>query len=109
MPLPTVTHHGARRCHAQAKHTGQRCKNPAAHGMGVCRMHGARRPESVKRGPNHPGYRHGGETLSAKAERSTRLAELRQLEDQLLDLGSLEGARWRGRKPLASRDRSNKQ
>jgi len=103
MPLPTVTHHGARRCHAQAKHDGQRCQNPAAHGMGVCRMHGARRPETVKRGPDHPGYRHGEETLAAKAERSTKLAELRELELLLVEAGSLEGPRWRGRKPAASR------
>jgi hypothetical protein len=99
VPLPTVRLHGARRCHAQAKHNGQRCQNPAAHGLGVCRMHGARRPETVRRGPDHPGYRHGAETLPAKAERSRRLAELRALEADMTKLGVLEGAQWRGRKP----------
>lgn len=62
-------------------------------------MHGARRPETVKRGPDHPGYRHGHETLEAKAERSRRLAELRQLEGVLHTAGILVGPRWRGRKP----------
>jgi hypothetical protein len=43
-------------------------------------MHGARRPETVRRGANHPQYRHGRETLVAKAERSRRLKELGDLE-----------------------------
>jgi len=49
----------------------------------------------------HPGYKHGQETLEAKAERSSRLAELRGLEALLFSLGLASGARWRGRKPAA--------
>ena len=30
----------ARQCHAKAKQTGNRCKNPAIHGGTVCRYHG---------------------------------------------------------------------
>lgn len=41
---------------------------------------GAAKPTAIKRGANHPQYRHGRETLEAKAERSKRLAELRELE-----------------------------
>ncbi len=66
----------------------------------VCRMYGARRPETIRRGANHPQYRHGGETLEAKAERSRRLAELRDLEALSLELGLATGPRWRGRKPI---------
>ena len=73
--------------------------NPAAFGMSVCRYHGARRPATVKRGANHPQYRHGGETLEVKAERSRRLAELWELEALSFALGLASGPRWRGRKP----------
>ena len=99
MPLPAITMHGATRCRAKAKHSGQRCMNPAAHGMPVCRVHGARRPETVRRGVDHSAYIHGAETLQAKAERSTGLAELRDLEAAMIVLGVHEGARWPGRKP----------
>ncbi len=61
----------------------------------------ARRPETVKQGANHPQYRHGRETLGAKAERSRGLAELRELEALSFALGLASGGRWRGRKPKA--------
>ena len=64
-------------------------------------MHGARRSETVRRGANHPQYRHGGETLGAKAERSRVLVELRELEALSFALGLASGPRWRGRKPSA--------
>lgn len=99
MPLPTITYHGARQCHARAKHSGTQCRNPAAYGMATCRYHGARRPENIRVGKHHPQWRHGGETLEAKAERSLRLAELRDLEGLMLALGQFTGPRWRGRKP----------
>jgi hypothetical protein len=50
------------------------------------------------RGATHPQYRHGEETLAAKAERSKRLAELRDLEALSFSLGLATGPRWRGRK-----------
>ena len=99
MPLPSIISGKARRCTATCKARGDQCFNPAAFGMAVCRYHGARKPNMVKRGANHPQYRHGGETLEAKAERSRGLAELRELEALSFALGLASGPRWRGRKP----------
>ena len=73
--------------------------NPAAYGQVVCRMHGAREPETIKQGADHPLFIHGQETLEAKAERSARLAELREIEAFMFETGMVSGARWRGRKP----------
>jgi hypothetical protein len=69
--------------------------------MKVCRYHGARKPETILRGANHPQYRHGQETLDAKAGRSQRLGELRELEALSFALGMASGHKWRGRKPRA--------
>lgn len=101
MPLPNISTGTALQCHAKAKHSGLRCLSPAAFGMKVCRVHGARRPETIKRGEAHPNFKTGTETLEAKAVRSARLAELRDLEATMVLLGALEGSRWRGRKPKA--------
>ncbi len=103
MPLPSVRSGAALQCRAKAKGTGLQCFNPAATKWSspVCRVHGARKPETIKRGKDHPAYRHGDQTLEAKALRSARLAELRDLEASMVLLGVLEGARWRGRKPKA--------
>jgi hypothetical protein len=99
MPLPGIISGKAKRCSAKCKSRGDRCFNPTAYGMAVCRCHGARRPETVMRGPNHPQYKHGQETLEAKKERSLRLAELRELEELSYALELNTGTRWRGRKP----------
>ena len=99
MPLSNIISGKARRCSAKCKARGAQCFNPAAFGMAVCRYHGARRPETIKQGAIHPQYRHGGETLEAKAERSRRLTELRVLEAALYAHGMATGPRWRGRKP----------
>lgn len=102
MPLAGVGD-TVKQCTARAKHSGARCRNPAVVAWGssgrVCRMHGARRPGTIRRGANHPQYRHGGETLEAKAARSERLAELRDLEALSFSLGLAMGSRWRGRQP----------
>jgi hypothetical protein len=45
----------------------------------VCRMHGIRKPNMVRRGANDPQYRYVWETLYAKAERSGRLRVLEAL------------------------------
>ena len=99
MPLPSVELHGAARCTARSRRTGERCKNPSAFSSTTCRYHGARRPESVPRGIRHWNYKNGAETLVAKGARSTKLAELRNLESTLVAQGLLTGPRWRGRKP----------
>jgi hypothetical protein len=102
MPLPGVGD-TVKQCTARAKHSGARCRNPAVVCWGgsgrVCRMHGARKAGTVRRGVEHPQYRHGEETLEAKAERSRKLAELRDLEALSCALGIVSGPRWRGRKP----------
>lgn len=101
MPLPSLNH-GALQCKAKAKHSGCRCKNPAAFGMKVCRVHGARRPHTIMKGEAHPNYKHGLETLAAKAERSAGLVELRRLEGLMHDLGMATAHRIPGRKPSSN-------
>ena len=99
MPISSVTANPALRCRAKSKQSGKRCMNPSAYGQPVCRMHGARKLETIKRGTDHPLFIHGQETLEAKSERSARLAELREIEALMFETGMATGARWRGRKP----------
>lgn len=99
MPLPSVVHHHAAQCHATSKRSGQRCRNPAAYGMPVCRFHGARKREMVLRGEDHPNYRHGEATQEAKDAHSAGLAEIDRLEKVLRALGVVCGPRRRGPKP----------
>ncbi len=99
MPLPTLHMHGAKQCRARSKRTGNQCQNPAAFGMPVCRMHGARHPHTTLRGEAHPGYKHGHETLEAKAVRSSKLFELRRLEALMHLLGMTTSKKSPGRKP----------
>lgn len=77
MPLPYLTE--TKRCTAKAKSTQLSCKNPAAHGCKTCRMHGARKPENIRRGANHPQYKHGRETTEAKIDRQAAVKRLHQL------------------------------
>ena len=100
MPLPSVFEHGASQCTARAKSTRQRCLNPAAYGCSTCRLHGARKLTSIKRGKCHPNYRHGTETLPAKLQRSLKLAELREIENDLIKRGLIKCKRTVGRKPV---------
>ena len=99
MPLPSVSQHGASQCTARAKSTKHRCLNPAAYGCKTCRLHGARKATSIKRGKCHPNYQHGTETLEAKRQRSIKLAELREIEDHLIKRGLMRRKRTVGRKP----------
>lgn len=104
MPLPNVTKGKARRCTAKCKARGDRCRNPSAYGMRVCRYHGARKLETIKRGANHPQYRHGQETLDAKAERHEMAVFFHETEELMFALGMMASGstRTRGRKPIAS-------
>ncbi len=102
MPLPSVSQHGASRCKARAKSTKHRCLNPAAYGCKTCRLHGARKLTSIKRGKCHPNYQHGMETLEAKRQRSIKLTELRKIEDDLIKRGFIKCKRTVGRKPVIS-------
>lgn len=88
MPLKSLNF-GAKRCTAIAKSTKARCGNPSAFGCQTCRVHGARKPSSIKRGIKHPNYRHGMETLDAKSKRRIKLAELREIEADLIAKGRM--------------------
>lgn len=70
MPLPGIDE--TKRCTATCKARNDQCRNPAAYGMRVCRYHGAKKPETIRKGANHPQYRHGFETLEAKAAHLAR-------------------------------------
>ena len=98
MPLPSITKHRAKQCTAKSKRTGLPCNNPAAYGCRTCKVHGARRPESIKRGEQHPNYVHGGRTLEAQLEQSAPSRRLQQLEDAMHVLGLTAAKRSRGRK-----------
>jgi hypothetical protein len=66
--------------------------------MPVCRFHGARRPESIKRGPAHPQFRHGRETLEARQRRAEGMTRIRRLVDLAVDAGFIR-TRFPGRRP----------
>lgn len=97
MPLPSLSH-GAQQCTALTKRTKQRCKNPAAYGCRTCRMHGARKKESMKRGKDHANFVHGRRTREAEKQHSEFCRRLQQLEDAMHLLGMTTAKRARGRK-----------
>lgn len=99
MPLPSVARYGAKQCTATRKtQPRQRCSNPSAYGCATCRFHGARQQESIKRGKEHPLYKHGGETLEAKARRRLGVSELQMLEELGREIGVISGSKTRGPK-----------
>ena len=102
MPLPAIRNQTALQCKAKAKHSQVRCLNPAAYGMPVCRFHGARKPQTVLKGKDHPNYRHGNETLDARQKRREMSGELAELEAVGFAIGMLRGTRTRGRKAGSS-------
>jgi hypothetical protein len=94
MPLPNKF----QRCRAKAKHSQIQCLNPAAYGCGTCRMHGARKPASIKRGADHPMFKHGMATIEANAEHKAVRADLRKIE-RIMEKWSIgSGPKLRGRK-----------
>ena len=98
MPLPSISKHGAKQCTAKSKRTSLPCNNPAAYGCKTCRMHGARKAESIKRGEQHPNYVHGNRTLESQKKSSEQSARLQMMEDALYLLGMTTAKRSRGRK-----------
>jgi hypothetical protein len=79
MPLPCIKNYGAKQCTAKSKRTKQPCKNPAAFGCKVCRLHGARKAESIKRGKDHPNYKHGKCSLEVRDGYKKDMLELKKL------------------------------
>jgi hypothetical protein len=100
MPLPNMK----KQCTAIKRKTGERCKNPAAWGCNTCRYHGARRPESIKRGADHPQYQHGESTQEARAAYSEASSRLHELEEIGFRSGLMAGRRTPGRKPKMASD-----
>ena len=101
-PLPNVASGRTPQCRARSKRSLRRCKNPCAYGMPVCRFHGARRPESIKRGPAHPQFRHGRETLEARQRRVDGMSRLRSIVDLAVDAGFIR-TRIAGRRPKSAK------
>jgi len=97
MPLHSLSH-GAKQCTAKSKRTSLPCNNPAAYGCRTCRMHGARKAESIKRGKDHVNFVHGRRTLEAQLEQSATSRRLQQIEDAMHLLDMTTAKRSRGRK-----------
>jgi hypothetical protein len=98
MPLPSISKHGAKQCSIKSKRSGLPCKNPAAYGCKSCRLHGARKAESIKRGKDHVNFVHGMRTLVTQKEQSDTTCLLQQLEDAMYLLNMTTAKRLRGRK-----------
>ena len=99
MPLSCISNKTARQCHAKAKSTQKACLNLAAYGSSVCRMHGARKPENIKRGSDHPLFKHGRRSREGQKLHNQRLRELQELEEKGRQLGLITGPKAPGRKP----------
>ena len=99
MPLANLT--PEKQCQAISHRTGERCKNFKAWGCPTrCRYHGARRPETILRGANHPQFRHGNETKEAKNQRQKSSRRLHELVDLGNAIGMFQArTKLRGRKP----------
>jgi hypothetical protein len=91
------------RCQAHSKRTKLQCGAPAERGKRVCRFHGARSTGAKTKAGRlriaQSKTLHGNETRQARAERSTKSAELSSLEDIMHLTGMTNASRTRGRKP----------
>ena len=96
MPLPRLK--AAQLCTALSKRTKEPCKKPAAHGCRTCRMHGARKRETIKQGADHPQYRHGKRTKAYEEESSRTTAKLEALETLGYAMDYMIGPKTRGPK-----------
>lgn len=100
MPLETILSGKAARCSAKAKSTGTRCWRLASFKTPVCYVHGARRPETIRREQNHWNFKTGQATKVQREKDRQTAIELRNLEALSFALGLAVGPKWRGRKPL---------
>ena len=90
MPLLSISKYHAVQCSVNSKRTGLPCNNPAAFSCKTCRMHGARRPESIKRGKLHPNYVHGERSLEGIKRHGEVMAEIRMLTKLAKQLGMIK-------------------
>jgi hypothetical protein len=91
------------RCQAKSKRTKLQCRAPAMKGKAVCRTHGG-----LSTGPKTKEGRircakaktiHGRETRQLRADASSKLGELYELEVMARAVGIITGPRVRGRTP----------
>ena len=90
-------------CKAMSKRTKQQCRAPAMKGKAVCRTHGglstgAKTKEGRIRSAAAKTI-HGRETRQKRAEASSKLGELYELEMLGRAAGVITGPQTRGRKP----------
>ena len=90
MPLPSIAKFNAVKCSAKSKRTKLPCNNPAAYGCKTCRMHGARCPESIKRGKDHPNYVHGERSLEGIQRHREVMARIKMLTKLAKQLGMIK-------------------
>ena len=92
------------RCTARAKGSQTQCRKPAMQGKTKCRTHGGAstgpKTQVGKDAIRQPHFKHGRETLEAKAARSAKDAEMQALEDIMHVMNMTSAARTRGRKAL---------
>ena len=90
-------------CKAQSKRTKQQCRAPAMKGKAVCRTHGglstgAKTKEGRIRCAAAKTM-HGRETRQKRADTSSKLGELYELEVMARATGIIVGSKVRGRRP----------
>ena len=90
MPLPSITKYRAKQCTALTKRTKQPCNNPAAYGCRTCRMHGARKKESIKRGKDHVNFVHGERSLEGIQRHREVMGRIKMLTKLAKQLGMIK-------------------
>ena len=90
MPLPSILNHGAKLCSAKSKRTGLPCNNPAAYECKTCRMHGARRLESIKRGKEHPNFVNGERSIEGIKRHREVMGRIKMLTKLAKQLGMIK-------------------
>jgi hypothetical protein len=92
------------RCTAKAKSSQAQCRKPAMQGKTKCRTHGGAstgpKTQAGKDAIRQAHFKHGEQTLEAKAARTAKDAEMQSLEDVLHALNMTSAKRTRGRKAL---------
>lgn len=92
-----------RRCKAQSSRTKLQCTKPSLKGKAVCQFHGGRstgpKSKEGKERIRSAHFKHGQETLEAKAERSAKSAMFLYLRDLGEHLGILKKSKIKGRYP----------
>ena len=90
MPLPSITKYNAVKCSANSKRTGLPCNTPAAFKCRTCRIHGARRPESIKRGKDHPNFVHGERSIEGIKRHREVMGRIKMLTKLAKQLGMIK-------------------